>query len=369
MEEKKTRKTNTKTSNTRTRKTTEKSKKKRSYRSFKQAFKDSREKIWDKKRARLKLHHSFRRSYREDYHRDFEAPGVMSHATTTLKIVFKNWRIFLPLLAMVVLANIILVGIMSESTYETVQDSLDQSYEALKDGELGRFAKAGLLVVSTVTSGGLSNSMTEVQQLFAIILTVTLWLTTIYYLRHLLAGKKPRFRDGIYNAMTPMYSTLCTAVLVFIHMIPLFIFVIVYSAAVQTDFLSTPLYAFVFWLFSLLLITLSCYLLPGSILALVATSVPGIYPMAAINATTDLIQGRRMQFILRILFMVLFLAVIWVIVMLPLTYLDLILKENILSGSELPIIPLALQIMTTFSVIYATSYIYLFYRRMLDDPN
>ena len=100
---------------------------------------------------------------------------------------------------------------------------------------------------------------------------------------------------------------------------------------------------------------------------MVATSVPGIYPMAAIIATTDLIQGRRTRFIIRLVFLVLFIAVIWIIVMLPLTYLDLILKDNILAGSDLPIIPFALQVMTTFSVVYATAYIYLLYPRMLDD--
>lgn len=363
---KETAKTNPKSKSTKAKKQPAK---KRTYKSAKQAFKDSREKVWNKKRARLKLHRSFHRSYREDYKRGFQVPGLLSHAMTTLKIVFKNWRLFLPLILLIVFANIVFVGLMSESTYETVQDSLDQSYEALQDGELGRFAKAGLLVVSTVTTGGLSNSMTEVQQLFIVIFTISAWLITIYYLRNLLAGNKPRFRDGIYNAMTPMYSTLCSIALVFIHLIPAFIFVIVFSAAVQTNFLSQPLYCFIFWLFGSLLLLLSGYLLPGSILAMVATSVPGIYPMAAINATTDLIQGRRTRFIARILFLVLFLAVIWIIVMLPITYLDLILKDNILAGSDLPIIPFVLQIMTTFSVVYATAYIYLLYRRMLDDPS
>lgn len=349
-------------------KNTKKTRKKRSYKTAKQAFYDSRERVWNKKRARLKLHHSFRRSYREDYKRGFQVPGLLAHSMTTLKIIFKNWRLFVPLIACVVAANIIFVGLMSESTYETIQDSLDQSYEALQDGELGRFAKAGMLVVSTVTSGGLSNSLTEVQQLFMIIFAISAWLITIYYLRNLLAGKEVRFRDGVYNAMTPVFSTLCTIVLVFIHLIPAFIFVIIFSAAVQTDFLSQPLYCFIFWLFGSLLLLLSGYLLPGSILAMVATSVPGIYPMAAINATTDLIQGRRTRFIVRILFMILFVGVLWVIVMLPLTYLDLILKNDLLSGSDLPIIPFVLQIMTTFSIVYATAYVYLLYRRMLDDP-
>ena len=62
----------------------------RIYKTFKQAFVDSREKVWNKKRARLKLHHSFRRSYREDYARPLAAPGLVSHAMSTLKILFKN---------------------------------------------------------------------------------------------------------------------------------------------------------------------------------------------------------------------------------------------------------------------------------------
>ena len=73
-------------------KNTKKTKKpvKKTRKSFKQAFYEKREKIWNKKRARLKLHHSFKRSYREDYKRELEAPGLVQHAITTLKIIFKN---------------------------------------------------------------------------------------------------------------------------------------------------------------------------------------------------------------------------------------------------------------------------------------
>jgi len=338
---------------------------------FRQAFRDEREKIWNKKRARLKLHHSFRRSYREDYQRELRAPGLVQHAMTTLKIIFKNWKLFLPLLFMIVMLNIAFVGLLSEETYKTFQDTLKTNYESLEQGELGRIAEAGLLLISTVSTGGLTHGMSEVQQVFMIIFIAITWLITIYYLRHLLAGNQPKFRDGVYNALTPLLSSLLIIALIFIHLIPIFIFAITYSAAIQTGFLETPLYAFVFWLFSMLLILLSCYLLPVSITALVAVSVPGIYPMTAINATTDLMQGRRTKFIIRLLFCIVFLAVIWVIVMMPIMWLDLLLKENIewWANLQAPVASFFLQIMTTFSVIYATSYIYLFYRRMLDDPN
>ena len=344
---------------------------KKTHKTFKQAFRDTRDKIWNKRLARLRLHHSFKRSYREDYQRELKVPGLMQHAMTTLKIIFKNWKLFLPLLVMIVTMNIIFVGLLSEETYKTFQESLKQNYSALEEGELGRLAEAGLLVISTVTTGGLTHGMNEVQQVFLILFIAITWLITIYFLRHLLAGNRPKFRDGVYNALTPLLSSLLIIALIFIHLIPILIFVVVYSAAVQTGFLDTPLYAFVFWLFGSLLILLSCYLLPVSITSLVAVTVPGIYPMTAINATTDLMQGRRTKFIIRLIFAVIFVGVIWVIVMLPIMWLDLLLKENIGWWADLqaPVASFFLQIMTTFVVIYLTSYIYLFYRRMLDDPN
>jgi hypothetical protein len=345
-----------------------KDKKRRTYKSFKEAFYAAREKIWDKKRARLKLHHSFKRSYREDYVRGLKAPGLVAHAVATLKIIFKNWKLFGGFLLIIVIMNIIFVGLMNEETYQTVQDSIDESSEVLQYGEIGRVAKSGLLLISTITTGGLTKGMTEVQQAFAIFFSAIIILTTIYYLRHLMAGNHPSIRDGLYNALAPLVSTLLVIILLLIHLIPVFIFTIVYSTAVSTDFLSQPLYAFLFWLFGGLLILLSAYLVPVSLLSLCAVTVPGIYPMQAVYAVTDLVQGRRTKIIIRVFFALVFLAVIWVIVMMPLIWLDLVLKQNIEWLNIVPFIPFMLQIMTTFTVIYLTSYIYLFYRRMLDDP-
>lgn len=345
-----------------------KNKEKKPRKTFKEAFYSTREKIWAKKNARLKLHHSFKRSYREDYARGLQAPGLVAHAMSTLKILFKNWKLFGALMLIIVAMNIIFVGLMSEDTYQTVQDSIDESSEILQYGEIGRLAKSGLLLISTVTTGGLTKGMTEVQQVFMFFFGAVTILVTIYYLRHLMAGNHPKMRDGLYNALTPLISTMLVLLLVFIHMIPIFIFIILYSTAVATDFLAQPLYAFLFWLLGSLLILLSAYLLPGSILAVCATTVPGIYPMQAVNATTDLIQGRRTKFIIRVFFALVFVAVIWVIVMLPLIWLDLVLKQNIDWLEGIPFVSFLLQIMTTFTIIYLTSYIYLFYRRMLDDP-
>ncbi|MFV0484792.1 MAG: hypothetical protein ACK5MU_00970 [Candidatus Saccharimonadales bacterium] len=336
---------------------------------FKDSFFKTREKVWIKRAARVRLHTSFKRSYREDYVRPLEAPGLLHHAMTTLKLVFKKWRLFVPLILIVVGLNIVLVGLMSESTYVTFQDTLEETNEYVAEGRLGQVAKASLLLISTVTSGGLSSGTSEVQQIFSIFLFIIVWLVTIYLIRHIMAGNKPKLRDGLYNALSPLLSTLMVFVVVFIHLIPIFVVVIGYSAAVSTGFLSTPLYAFIFWLFSAGLILLSCYLLPGSVLGLVAVSAPGMYPMAAVNTASDLIQGRRTKFIIRLIFAIFFLAVIWVVVMLPLILLDLVIKEHVAWMAGVPVVPFLLLTMTTFTFVYVSAYVYLYYRRMLDDPN
>ena len=343
-------------------------KEKKPRKSMKESFLATREKIWDKKRARLKLHHSFRRSYREDYGRGLKAPGLVSHAMSTLKIIFKNWKIFGGLMLIIVFMNVFCVGLMSESTYITMQDSIDESSEFLNYGEVGRVAKSAILLINNITTGGLTSDMKDIQPALVFFFTAVTLLVTVYFLRHLLAGNHPRIRDGLYNALAPLISVMLTIGLIFIHLIPVFIFVILYSTAVQTNFLSEPLYAFLFWLLSALLILLSAYLLPVSILSLMAVTVPGIYPMQAMGAVTDLVQGRRTKLIIRLLFGMLFIAVIWVVVMMPIIWLDLVLKPNIEWLEGVAIVPFFFQVMTTFTVIYASAYVYLFYRRMLDDP-
>ena len=98
---------------TKAEKTMKKTKKQKNYKTFKEAYNETREKVWDRKRARVKLHHSFRRSYREDYKRPLKAPGLLAHANTSLKVVMTNWKLFGALLIFIVVCNVLFVGIMS----------------------------------------------------------------------------------------------------------------------------------------------------------------------------------------------------------------------------------------------------------------
>ena len=331
---------------------------------FRENFEKSRTKIWNRKSQRVHLHRSFKRSYREDYERPLEVPGLIHHAATTFRIIFKNWRIFLPLILFIVIMNIFLVGLMSEDTFVEFQNTLDETVG--KNGEIGNAAKAGLLLVSTITTGGLSQGMTEVQQVFAILLFLITWLVTIYLVRHLLAGHHPKLRDGLYNALTPLLSTLAVLIIVLLQCIPIFIVIITYSVAINTEFLSTPFYALIYFIFAALMILLSSYLLSSTFLGLVAVTAPGLYPLVAIRSASNLVAGRRIKLLIRMLYLFFVLAVVWVVIMVPLILLDLWLKSSLDWLYGIPFVSIELQLLTTFSTIYFAAYSYLFYRRMLD---
>ncbi|MBQ3436652.1 hypothetical protein IJG26_01710 [Candidatus Saccharibacteria bacterium] len=309
-------------------------------------------------------HKSFRRSYREDYVRETNVPGIMYHILNTFRMIFKNWKLFLPLIIIAVVLNVVLVGIMSESSYKEFQTILDETSEEVTGGDIGNVAKAGLLLISTVTTGGLSGESSEASIVFGVIIFLIIWLTTIFLLRHILAGHKVKLRDGLYNAMTPLISTFIVFIVAVIQCIPLMILVVVYSAAVQTDFLTMPFYALLFFVFAALMIVLSGYLLSSSLMALIAVSAPGLYPMRALHVASDLMIGRRVKFIIRLIALFLTMIIVWVIVMIPLIVFDLWMKTFEWTAG-IPFVPICMTIMTCFTAVYVTTYLYTYYRWML----
>ncbi len=314
-----------------------------------------------------KMHSSFKRSYREDYLRhDDQQPGLFAHASYALKTLLKNWKIFGALFLAMFVASILLLGMLSEDTYVNFQTAIDETAAGMETGDIGRGAKAGLLLISSFTSGGLSQTMSETQTVLAVFVFLAIWLTTIFILRHILAGHKLKMRDALYSALAPFVSTILVFLMIFVHLIPIFISIIVGSSAQATGFLDTPFYALVFWLFSAGLTVLSLYLLSSSLMALVAVAVPGTRPFAALNLASDLMAGRRVKFVTRILFLVFLYTLGLVAIIYPIMLFDLWLKSFASFFVGWPIVPVALLIFTLFAFIYATVYIYLYYRRLLE---
>lgn len=330
----------------------------------KKVFKKIKKKVQAEKEERVNPHKTFKRSYREDYQRKLEMPGIMYHIMTSFQTIFKNWKLFLPLLIIMVVLNVLFIGVLNESNYVRFQDALSQANYGAEGSNLNGFSKAGLILVSAITTGGWVGESSGASTVLWVLFFLIIWLTTIFLLRHIMAGHKIKLRDGLYNAMAPLVSTFLVFVVALVQCIPIFVLIIALSAAVKTDFLATPFYALVFLAFAILMIVLSGYLLSSSLIAFIAVSVPGMYPLRALQTASDLMMGRRIKFILRLVALLLALGLMWVVVMLPLIMFDMWMKQFEWTAG-IPFVPVCLTIMTCFSAIYITTYLYLYYRWML----
>ncbi len=321
-----------------------------------------------KKQDEVRLHRSFKRSYYEDYQRKTELPSLTSQASAAFKMFFKFWKIFLPLLLIFVGLYIFLIGAMSENTLADVKANVEQTNKDVADGKIGTVGKAGLTLLGIISTGGLT-TMNDAQVVIAVLLFTIIWLVTIYLARHLLAGHQEiKMRDGFYSALSPLVSTLVVGLIIFLEAIPIMLTIIVFQVALTTEFLSTPFYALLFFMFAALMITLSLYLLSSSFFAIIVVSAPGLYPLTAVRMAKNLIMGRRLRFLIRVFYLVIIVALLYLLLLMPAIILDGILKAQFawLADSKIPFVAIIQLTITVFIFIYLSIYFYLFYRALLD---
>ena len=321
-----------------------------------------------KKQDEVRLHRSFKRSYYEDYQRKTELPSLTSQANAAFKMFFKFWKIFLPLLLIFVGLYIFLIGAMSENTLADIKANVEQTNKDVADGKIGTVGKAGLTLLGIISTGGLT-TMNDAQIVIAVLLFAIIWLVTIYLARHLLAGRQEiKMRDGFYSALSPLVSTLVVGLIIFLEAVPIMLTIIVFQVALTTEFLSTPFYALLFFMFAALMITLSLYLLSSSFFAIIVVSAPGLYPLTAVRMAKNLIMGRRLRFLIRVFYLVIIVALLYLLLLMPAIILDGAMKSQFawLTESKIPFVAIIQLAITVFIFIYLSIYFYLFYRALLD---
>ena len=311
-------------------------------------------------------HDSFKLTRRRDYSRSLELPGVMAFTAGVNKTIWKNRKVFIPLAIVYALLSGTLIGIGSQDTYTTLTDTLSETGSEIFKGNLGQIGQAGLLFVS-VAGSGLSGTPTESQQIYTVILALLIWLTTVWLLRTILAGHRAKMRDGLYNAGSPIIATFLVSLLFLIQLVPIAIATIGYSAAASSGLLNGGVAALLFWVAAVLLGIMSLYWVTSTFFALIIVTLPGMYPAQAVRTAGDMVTGRRLRILLRLLWMMLCVVVTWIIVMIPLILLDGGIKSLWPNLEGVPVIPVVLLLMGVTSFIWVASYVYLLYRKVVDD--
>ncbi len=315
---------------------------------------------------RRRPHRSFQQTRRRDYARSLQLPGYWSFTNTVRKTVWQNRKSLIWLAVIYAGLTAVFVGISSQDTYSQISDAIRNTSSDLFKGNLGGIGQAGLLLLVGAT-GGSANALTEAQQIYAALIILLTWLTVVWLLRARLAGKKIKLRDALYNAGAPLLSTFLVALVGTIQLFPVALAVIGFGGASAVGLFNGGVEAMVFWTVAALLTTLSLYWLTSTLFALVIVTLPGMYPMKAIRAAGDLVIGRRLRILLRFLWLGFVTTVVWAIILIPIILLDAWLKGAVSGLEWLPVVPIALLIMTTVTVIWVAAYVYILYRRIVDD--
>ena len=311
-------------------------------------------------------HTSFMLTRKRDYRRSLALPGYFAFTRSVNKTLIKYRKVLIPLAIVYGLLSALFIGVGSQDTYSTLTQTLQETGNEVFAGNLSELGKAGLVFFS-IAGSGLNTAPTESQQIFTIILALLIWLTTVWLLRTLLAGNKAKMRDGLYNAGTPIIGTFFVGIVLVLQLIPVGIAMIGYSAADSTGLLSSGVAAMLFWAAALLLAILSLYLVTSTFFALIIVTLPGMYPGRALRTAGDMVIGRRLRILLRVLWMFGCIAVAWAIILIPFILIDSGLKQLLPVIEGLPIIPIVLLILGVLSFIWSASYVYLLYRKVVDD--
>ena len=278
------------------------------------------------------------------------------------------WRdkgLFLSMMILYALIIIFLGIITSQSTYDSIGKLVSESLGKIFDGGVGRLLNAGMLTFSSLAID--TTSLRAEQGVMLALLVLMTWLTAVWLLREILLGLKPKLRDGLYNATAPLISTSVVLLILLIQLSPVGIMALAYSALVSVHILTEGFGMMLFGLLAASVLTLVLYWVTSTIIALVVVALPGMYPLRAIQAASDLVVGRRLRIMLRIVWAFVYSSVIWCVVMVSLVLLERGLSSKLKWLESVPIVPFAGAFMMALLFVWLAAYIYLLYRKVVAD--
>lgn len=321
-----------------------------------------------KKLMRRRPHRSFRLTRRLDYKRSFKLPGYWSFTNHVRSVLWKNKKLFGGLILVYIATTIIISGFGAQEGYSNLSQALKDGSGDLFKGNFGTIAQAGLLLLSAVSTK-MSPNLTEAQSILGGLAFFYAWLATIWLLRNTLAGHSPKLRDGLYNSGSPVLATVAVGFIIMLQLLPAALAVIIYGAAQASGMLESGVSAMLIWIGTAMLGLLSIYWVSSSFIAMVIVTLPGMYPMQALRSAGDLVVGRRLRMLFRLAWLALVVVVTWALLVIPIILFDDWLKKTVPAINWLPLVPLVIISLSSVTLVYVTSYIYLLYRRIVDDDD
>lgn len=321
------------------------------------------------KKPRLNPHHSFRITRRRDYKRPLHLPGYWKFTAYVAQTLWQYRRTFLLLGLVYAILTAVLIGVASQTTYAQLTDSLRGASGEVFGQGWQQFGQALLVFAGTIGSSFSAQNASGggVETLYGVMIALMIWLATVWLLRNFLANKTVKLRDGLYSAGAPLFATYVLALVLMIQLIPIALAFLGYSAASSTGLLNQGVEAMLFWFAAGGLALLSLYWVTSTLFAMVIVTLPGMYPFVALARARDVVLGRRTRLLLRAIWLVFTVIIGWAVILLPIIFIDILLSGWWKWFENVPLIPLAVLILSALTMVWVAGYIYLLYRKVVDN--
>jgi hypothetical protein len=306
-------------------------------------------------------HRSFRRTKSRDVPRRPAMPGYIALSLEAWRVILRFRGHFVVLTLIYVGVSTLLVGVVSQQNYDALTKSLGEVGPELLGGDVGALGRSGVLF-GTAMLGGLNGTLGQAQALTAAVLGLLLWLVVVWLLRALFAGNPVSVRDALYNAGAPLIPTTLLGCLLLVQLLPGAFGLAAYMAVTNGTIIDGGVESMVLAAATALSVLLSLYWATATLLAGIIVTIPGTYPMAAVRAAGDLALGKRLPLLLRLLWLLVPIGFLWALLLLP-----ALLIDQAWHVAWLPLVPFVVQVLGGLSGMYVVVYVYVLYRRLINE--
>ncbi|MFA5003801.1 MAG: hypothetical protein WC498_00805 [Candidatus Saccharimonadales bacterium] len=268
----------------------------------------------------------------------------------SLRLQFKNWKLFGGIVLIYGLLNLVLVrGISGSSDLGSIKSLLDSVFS----GSAGHVKSAFLSFAYLLSTSGSGNTQTS--GVYQSLLVIIGSLAFIWALRQVIAKNSPRIRDSFYRGMYPLIPFLLVLLVIGLQLLPLAIGGSLYSSVISNGIAIHTYEKFIFGFIFFLLSWLSLYWITSSMFALYIVSLPDMTPIKALRSAKQLVRRRRLLIWRKLIFLPVIMLLIATAVEIP-----LILFLTVLA-------PWAFFVLSMVALAIVHGYLYSLYRELIDD--
>lgn len=285
--------------------------------------------------------------------------GYWRHAREIWATLWSQKRLFSRLIVIAWVSFMAVSLVAEQAQYTSLSVATHDAVAELPEGGYRVLVATGVLFVSLL-SGSLLSGLSEGQHAYRAVLYLFLWLVTVWLLRHILAGSAVKVRDGIYNAGAPFISTLLIALVGVAQLLPLALVASLFAALLNAG-VNNMLIVGLMIVVTVTISVATVYWLAGTFFAAIIATIPGTYPLTALRSARTAISGYRRVVLLRVLWLGFIMFAAYALVILPLLYIDAAFNV----ANSFLIVSLG-HLFGAVSAVYAFTYIYLLYRKIID---